>query len=104
MSKSIESDFSLFIHGLCQYLLSLCQELMLFIDARLQDLPLFQPLSNRIAFWDSEFCQIKGNEISMIISLGGDGTVLNTSWLFQNCPVPPVMPFYLGSLGFLTGI
>ncbi|MCO5604673.1 hypothetical protein L7F22_058843 [Adiantum nelumboides] len=33
--------------------------------------------------------------------LGGDGTVLFCSWLFQRI-VPPVMPFALGSLGFLT--
>lgn len=33
--------------------------------------------------------------------LGGDGTVLFTSWLFQRV-VPPVLPFALGSLGFLT--
>lgn len=33
--------------------------------------------------------------------LGGDGTVLFCSWLFQRI-VPPVLPFALGSLGFLT--
>ncbi|CAG8793202.1 16623_t:CDS:2, partial [Racocetra fulgida] len=33
--------------------------------------------------------------------LGGDGTVLYTSWLFQKV-VPPVLPFHMGSLGFLT--
>jgi NAD kinase len=33
--------------------------------------------------------------------LGGDGTVLFASWLFQTY-VPPVIPFHLGSLGFLT--
>ncbi|KAG5636363.1 hypothetical protein H0H81_008311 [Sphagnurus paluster] len=35
------------------------------------------------------------------LALGGDGTVLFTSWLFQRI-VPPVLPFALGSLGFLT--
>lgn len=33
--------------------------------------------------------------------LGGDGTVLYASWLFQRI-VPPVLSFALGSLGFLT--
>lgn len=33
--------------------------------------------------------------------MGGDGTVLFASWLFQTY-VPPVIPFHLGSLGFLT--
>ncbi|GMG18580.1 unnamed protein product [[Candida] boidinii] len=36
-----------------------------------------------------------------VITLGGDGTVLYTSTLFQRI-VPPVMSFALGSLGFLT--
>jgi len=36
-----------------------------------------------------------------VLQLGGDGTVLFTSWLFQRI-VPPVLPFALGSLGFLT--
>ena len=35
------------------------------------------------------------------IKLGGDGTLLYASWLFQRI-VPPVLSFSLGSLGFLT--
>ncbi|KAK6072971.1 ATP-NAD kinase [Seiridium cupressi] len=35
------------------------------------------------------------------LSLGGDGTVLYASWLFQRI-VPPVLSFALGSLGFMT--
>jgi len=40
-------------------------------------------------------------QITRPMQLGGDGTVLFTSWLFQKI-VPPVLPFALGSLGFLT--
>lgn len=36
-----------------------------------------------------------------VVTLGGDGTVLFASWLFQRI-VPPILPFALGSLGFLT--
>ncbi|XP_072111006.1 NAD kinase-like isoform X1 [Mobula birostris] len=39
--------------------------------------------------------------IDLIICLGGDGTLLYASSLFQTS-VPPVMAFHLGSLGFLT--
>ena len=39
--------------------------------------------------------------IDFIVSLGGDGTVLWCGKLF-NGPVPPVLSFALGSLGFLT--
>ncbi|KAL4635856.1 NAD kinase-like isoform X2 [Arapaima gigas] len=38
--------------------------------------------------------------IDLIICLGGDGTLLYASSLFQGS-VPPVMAFHLGSLGFL---
>ncbi|KAI5609435.1 NAD kinase b, partial [Silurus asotus] len=39
--------------------------------------------------------------IDLIVCLGGDGTLLYASSLFQGS-VPPVMAFHLGSLGFLT--
>ncbi|XP_043087967.1 NAD kinase isoform X2 [Puntigrus tetrazona] len=41
------------------------------------------------------------NCVDFIICLGGDGTLLYASSLFQ-ASVPPVMAFHLGSLGFLT--
>ncbi|CAG01748.1 unnamed protein product, partial [Tetraodon nigroviridis] len=41
------------------------------------------------------------NLVDFIICLGGDGTLLYASSLFQES-VPPVMAFHLGSLGFLT--
>ncbi|XP_010031774.2 NAD(H) kinase 1 [Eucalyptus grandis] len=40
-------------------------------------------------------------EIDLVITLGGDGTVLWAASLFQG-PVPPVVSFSLGSLGFMT--
>ncbi|XP_065220111.1 NAD kinase-like isoform X2 [Planococcus citri] len=41
------------------------------------------------------------DKIDFIICLGGDGTLLYASLLFQQS-VPPIMAFHLGSLGFLT--
>lgn len=42
-------------------------------------------------------------DIDLIVSLGGDGTVLHSAWLFQGGQVPPILPVYVhGSLGFLT--
>ncbi|MGH0128944.1 UNVERIFIED_CONTAM: hypothetical protein FKN15_057787 [Acipenser sinensis] len=41
------------------------------------------------------------DRVDFIICLGGDGTLLYASSLFQES-VPPVMAFHLGSLGFLT--
>ncbi|XP_078372245.1 NAD kinase-like isoform X2 [Oculina patagonica] len=54
----------------------------------------------------SQICIFKEDEqlddkIDFIVCMGGDGTLLHASSLFQfSCP--PVMAFHLGSLGFLT--
>ncbi|ESO99523.1 hypothetical protein LOTGIDRAFT_231115 [Lottia gigantea] len=63
---------------------------------------------------DPEFQKIKNNlivfnkhdddltcKIDLIICLGGDGTLIHASSLFQQS-VPPIMAFNMGSLGFLT--
>lgn len=39
--------------------------------------------------------------VDLIVCLGGDGTLLHASSLFQQS-VPPIVAFHLGSLGFLT--
>lgn len=41
-------------------------------------------------------------DAQLIISCGGDGTLLHVSSIFQEGPCPPVLPFSLGSLGFLS--
>jgi NAD+ kinase len=55
----------------------------------------------RLRYWTNEMCRSKPHTFDFVISLGGDGTVLYASWLFQRI-VPPVLSFALGSLGFLT--
>lgn len=55
----------------------------------------------RIQYWNPELCRKKPHLFEIVVALGGDGTVLYSSWLFQRV-VPPVMSFALGSLGFLT--
>ena len=52
-------------------------------------------------FWTPALCLERPELFDLVITLGGDGTVLFTSWLFQRI-VPPVLSFSLGSLGFLT--
>ncbi|KAJ3216984.1 hypothetical protein HK099_005661 [Clydaea vesicula] len=90
-----------------------CQEssinLKVYIDSKLdylnspfQELKESEKFKDSLFFWDREFCLNNAEEIDMIITLGGDGTVLYASWLFQNAQVPPVIAFHLGSLGFLT--
>lgn len=55
----------------------------------------------RLKYWDNELTRKRPHTIDFVITLGGDGTVLYASWLFQGI-VPPVLSFALGSLGFLT--
>ncbi|KAL5528281.1 hypothetical protein ACEPAF_7417 [Sanghuangporus sanghuang] len=55
----------------------------------------------QLRYWTSEMCGKSPHLFDFVVTLGGDGTVLFTSWLFQRI-VPPVLPFALGSLGFLT--
>ncbi|KAJ4416896.1 hypothetical protein N0V85_002076 [Neurospora sp. IMI 360204] len=58
-------------------------------------------ISQRLRYWDEELCRARPHTADFVITLGGDGTVLFASWLFQRI-VPPVLSFALGSLGFLT--
>lgn len=39
--------------------------------------------------------------IDLVITLGGDGTILHASSLFKSGAVPPVLSFSMGTLGFL---
>ncbi|KAI1356325.1 ATP-NAD kinase-like domain-containing protein [Xylaria sp. FL0043] len=52
-------------------------------------------------YWSPDLCWSQPEKFDLVCTLGGDGTVLFTSWLFQRV-VPPVISFSLGSLGFLT--
>ena len=54
-----------------------------------------------LRYWTPGLCWTSPELFDLVITLGGDGTVLFTSWLFQRI-VPPVLSFSLGSLGFLT--
>jgi NAD+ kinase len=58
-------------------------------------------VSKRLKYWTDEMCRSRPHTFDFIVTLGGDGTVLYASWLFQRI-VPPVLSFSLGSLGFLT--
>ncbi|KAJ3085075.1 hypothetical protein HK102_000345 [Quaeritorhiza haematococci] len=64
--------------------------------------PRHQIYAQHLKFWDKEYCRTKaGDEVDFVITLGGDGTVLYAAFLFQG-KCPPLIPFNLGSLGFLT--
>lgn len=54
-----------------------------------------------LRYWTPDLCCTSPGGFDLVLTLGGDGTVLYTSWLFQRI-VPPILSFSLGSLGFLT--
>jgi NAD+ kinase len=64
----------------------------------LESQPRFQHL---LKYWSPDLCWSQPEKFDLVLTLGGDGTVLFTSWLFQRI-VPPILSFSLGSLGFLT--
>ncbi|KAL9138462.1 MAG: hypothetical protein Q9175_000303 [Cornicularia normoerica] len=57
--------------------------------------------SEMLRYWTPDVCWNSPEMFDLVLTLGGDGTVLFTSWLFQRI-VPPILSFALGSLGFLT--
>ncbi|KAF7492509.1 NAD kinase [Sarcoptes scabiei] len=74
-------------------------ELSVMDDVHLKNNPLFFPIRDKVqTFRDGKDLTDK---VDFIVCLGGDGTLLYASSLFQES-VPPVMAFHMGSLGFLT--
>ena len=57
--------------------------------------------AKRVKYWNREFLDDNVGFFDLVMTLGGDGTVLFASSIFQQ-HVPPVLSFSLGSLGFLT--
>jgi hypothetical protein len=92
------------------------------VDAKLAGII---PASPSVGYWDAAYCRGPGSgllppaatdsgaaagstatgggagvpAVRAILTLGGDGTVLYASWLFQGPVVPPLVPFHFGSLG-----
>jgi NAD+ kinase len=83
---------------------------IIYVEDTLKDDPTFDAeglcaedptVRDRLKYWDTELARKHPHTFDFVITLGGDGTVLYASWLFQRV-VPPVLSFALGSLGFLT--
>ncbi|RMZ77821.1 hypothetical protein DV737_g4148, partial [Chaetothyriales sp. CBS 132003] len=81
-----------------------------YVDAKLEQSKRFNAASlvqkeprfqSMLRYWTPDLCWSSPEKFDLVLTLGGDGTVLFTSWLFQRV-VPPILSFSLGSLGFLT--
>ncbi len=59
--------------------------------------PFADPLLSKVG------CHRLHQHVDFVVCLGGDGTILHASSLFQRA-IPPVVSFSAGSLGFLTNL
>lgn len=82
------------------------KRMVVFVESAVMDDPLlvqnpgFGNIKDRLMTF-SENKDDLTDKIDFVVCLGGDGTLLYASSLFQQS-VPPIMAFHLGSLGFLT--
>ncbi|CAM9939459.1 NAD kinase-like isoform X1 [Lampetra planeri] len=94
-----------FFRELCAFLMEE-KHMIVYIEKKVLEDPLleglesFVPIRRKLCTFREGYDDIS-DRIDLIICLGGDGTLLYASSLFQES-VPPVMAFHLGSLGFLT--
>lgn len=87
------------------------RDIIVYVDKHLEKLKRFDVESLKksypnktnklLKYWDKKFALKNPEKIDLVVTLGGDGTVLFVSNLFQRI-VPPVISFALGLLGFLT--
>lgn len=93
-----------------EWLMMRPEEITVYVDYHLEKLARFgadkiveqHPRARYLLkYWTKQMAMAQPEVFDLVVSLGGDGTVLYVSTLFQRV-VPPVMAFALGSLGFLT--
>ncbi|CAI5758270.1 unnamed protein product [Candida verbasci] len=85
-------------------------DITVYVDSKLEHSKRFNkeqiitshPIAEKqLKFWNKKITMKSPELFDLVVTLGGDGTVLYVSNLFQKI-VPPVLSFALGSLGFLT--
>ncbi|XP_052156217.1 putative NAD kinase 3 isoform X1 [Oryza glaberrima] len=94
------------VHALCAEMVRWLKEhnnINIFVEPRVsKELATEDSYFNFIQTWDNdEEMKTLHTKVDLIVTLGGDGTVLWAASLFKG-PVPPVVAFSLGSLGFMT--
>ncbi|ERT02209.1 hypothetical protein HMPREF1624_00507 [Sporothrix schenckii ATCC 58251] len=115
VTKARDNQLVILTRELTQWLLSTPRYgsdvgVNVYVDAKLRNSKRFGATSlvaadhrfeSMLRYWTPDLCWSQPEKFDLVVTLGGDGTVLFTSWLFQRI-VPPVLSFSLGSLGFLT--
>jgi len=96
VAKSLGAEMIALLKTICEWLYTQNPDLKLYINQKIPDIPAY------CESWTPQMILAEYSKISLVVTIGGDGTVLYSSWLFQNSNVPPTMSFSFGSLGFLT--
>ncbi len=96
ITKSLSAEMVVLLKTICKWLYKQNSELKLFINEKVPDFP------DYCRSWNPQLILEEYKHVDLVVTIGGDGTVLYSSWLFQNSNVPPTMSFSFGSLGFLT--
>lgn len=110
VTKARDNSLIYLTREVVEWLLTQERDITVYVDAKLENLKRFNtddirtqiPKANGLLrFWDKKFALKNPEKFDLVVTLGGDGTVLYALNLFQRV-VPPVISFALGSLGFLT--
>ncbi|CCH59057.1 hypothetical protein TBLA_0B02150 [Henningerozyma blattae CBS 6284] len=110
LTKAVDLSVLDYTLGIINWLLEFDNNVQIYIHDNFKHIKEFKPnvnvgnqnLMNRIHFWNEDFITLNNQFFDLVITLGGDGTVLYVSKLFQK-DVPPVMPISIGNhIGFLT--
>lgn len=110
VTKARDNSLIYLTREIVEWLLSKDNDITVFVDAKLQSskrfnapdiINKFPKANNNLRYWTKKLALRSPEIFDLVVTLGGDGTVLYVSNLFQRV-VPPVISFSLGSLGFLT--
>lgn len=110
VTKARDNSLIYLTREVVEFLVSLKKGILVYVDKNLEKLKRFNvaelmqtntEAQKHLKFWDKDTTWKMPELFDLVVTLGGDGTVLYVSNLFQRI-VPPVISFALGSLGFLT--
>lgn len=108
--KKNEVSLIILLRELVAWLLTNYQQMTIYVQDIFEDSELFAGKEictdsfctlAKIGYWNEQLIEEHDLFFDLCITLGGDGTVLFASTLFQK-HVPPMLSYALGSLGFLT--
>ncbi|KAG7886335.1 hypothetical protein KL936_005013 [Ogataea polymorpha] len=110
ITKARDNSLVYLTKEVAEWLLTINDQTRVYVDYHLEKSKRFDAkglihdnpsAEGRLKYWTKKLIRENPDIFDLVITLGGDGTVLYASTLFQRV-VPPVMAFSLGSLGFLT--